>query len=152
MKPTLVNPLLFTTCYFSKEIHKKQWERINFIKDELNKGEELESFSEYKKWEIPKDAGYLPVVQQVLEKLKPGQTYDKIWEDEFSFAIPRLLKRDEKGWKIDGVVTEKEDCSAWLVREANRLIEIKWQDKVLAEKIKRDYPDWWKRYEEAMTK
>jgi hypothetical protein len=156
VSPTVVNPTLYQNFYYSKSIHRQEWNRINEILKQLANGQKIESFSEYQKFDIPKeitlpkslqdykDQFKEPIVLQIVKQLKNGQLWSEIVEDENSYMIIRLIDSDKDKYYVDGIVVKKKEFEPWFKDLVTKNIKISILDETLAQSIKRNYSlVWW---------
>ncbi len=155
IKPTLVNPALHHSYNFSKSLHADKMQRCKEIKDSLDhKWKPLEAFKEYRKWEVPKKMAVpdellktqpelveqeLPFIKNVIRRLSPGKIFPDIYEDEYTFIIPRLLSEDKENWYMDGIVVPKRPFDEWFREQVKNNIVIHIKDKELMKKLKEEY-------------
>jgi hypothetical protein len=158
VKPTLVNPKLHFSFSQDREIHKEEIAKIEEIMKKVkNNPEILKSFKEYTKattskrkeekieiggysFDVPED----PFVSKVLSKLKKGEIFPNIVEDDYSFKIVRLINEDEENYYWDGIIIMKKNFEDWFKNYVKENVKIKIVDKELKEKFKKRYPDlWW---------
>jgi len=146
IKPTLVNPRLHLEFSLSPRIHQREIEEIKAIKKDLDTGKKLEDFSNYQKWEIPKDTDFPtdPLVDKVIKNLKLGQVWLNIIKDDFSYKIVRLLEEDKEKYYLDGVIVQKMAFDPWFQDYVKRNIKIEILDQELLTGIKTNHPNlWW---------
>ena len=158
VKPTLVNPKLHFLFSQDREIHKEEITKIEEIMKKVkNNPEILKSFKEYTKattskikeekieiggytFNVPED----PFISKVLSKLKKGEIYPNIVEDDYSFKVVRLIDEDKENYYWEGVIIMKKGFYDWFQNYVKANIKIKILDKELKEKFKKRYPDlWW---------
>jgi hypothetical protein len=158
VKPTLVNPKLHFLFSQDREIHKEEIAKIEEIMKKVkNNPEILESFKEYTKattskrkeekieiggysFDVPED----PFISKVLLKLKKGEIFSNVVEDDYSFKIVRLIDEDKENYYWDGVIIMKKNFEDWFKNYVRGNVKIKILDKELKEKFKNRYPDlWW---------
>jgi len=158
VKPTLVNPKLHFSFSQDREIHKEEIGQIeDIIKKVKNKPELLKNFKEYTKATTSKNreekieiGGYSfavpedPFVFNVLAKMKKGEIFQNIVEDDYSFKIVRLIDEDKEYYYWEGVVIMKKNFYDWFRNYVIENVKIKILDEELKEKFKKKYPDiWW---------
>jgi hypothetical protein len=158
VKPTLVNPKLHFLFSQDREIHKEEITKIEEIMKKVkNNPEILKSFKEYTKattskrkeekieiggysFDVPED----PFISKVLSKLKKGEVFSNIVEDDYSFKVVRLIDEDKDNYYWDGVVVMKKNFEDWFKNYVKENVKIKIIDKELREKFKNRFPDlWW---------
>jgi hypothetical protein len=158
VKPTLVNPKLHFSFSQDREIHKEEIAKIEEIMKKVkNNPEILKSFKEYTKettskrkeekieiggysFDVPED----PFISKVLSKLKKGEIFSNIVEDDYSFKIVRLIDEDKENYYWDGVIVMKKNFEDWFKNYVKENVKIKILDKELKEKFKKRFPDlWW---------
>jgi hypothetical protein len=158
VKPTLVNPKLHFSFSQDREIHKEEIAKIEeLMKKVKNNPEILKSFKEYTKattskrkeekieiggyiFDVPEDL----FVSKVLSKLKKGEVFSNIVEDDYSFKIVRLIDEDKENYYWDGIIIMKKNFGDWFKNYVRENVKIKIIDKELKEKFKNKYPDlWW---------
>jgi hypothetical protein len=158
VKPTLVNPKLHFTFSQDREIHKEEIAKIEeLMKKVKNNPEILKSFKEYTKattskrkeekieiggysFDVPED----PFISKVLLKLKKGEIFPDVVEDDYSFKIVRLIDEDKENYYWDGIIIMKKNFEDWFKNYVRENVKIKILDKELKEKFKNRYPDiWW---------
>jgi hypothetical protein len=158
VKPTLINPKLHFLFSQDREIHKDEIAKIEEIMKKVkNNPEILKSFKEYTKattskrkeekieiggysFDVPED----PFISKVLLKLKKGEIFSNVVEDDYSFKIVRLIDEDKENYYWDGVIIMKKNFEDWFKNYVRENVKIKIIDKELKEKFKNRYPDlWW---------
>ena len=158
VKPTLINPKLHFSFSQDREIHKEEIAKIEEIMKKVkNNPEILKSFKEYTKattskrkeekieiggytFNVPED----PFVSKVLSKLKKGEVFSNVVEDDYSFKIVRLIDEDKENYYWDGVIVMKKSFYDWFKNYVKKNVKIKILDKELKEKFKKRYPNiWW---------
>jgi hypothetical protein len=158
VKPTLVNPKLHFLFSQDREIHKEEIAKIEEIMEKVKNNPEIfKSFKEYTKattskrkeekieiggysFDVPED----PFISKVLLKLKKGEIYPNIVEDDYSFKIVRLIDEDKENYYWDGVIIMKKNFYDWFKNYVKENVRIKILDEELKEKFKNRYPDlWW---------
>lgn len=159
VSPTLVNPKLHSLFSLSLEIHQAEIDKIKDIQEEFKENKkDLKNFKEYQEWEIEKQEPRVPdilkevhaqfrpnpLIREVLEKLKLGEVWPKIIEDDYSFKIVRLVKEDKDKYYLEGVIVEKRPFDGWFQQFVKQNIEIKIINPELKQRILLNYPDlWW---------
>jgi hypothetical protein len=158
VKPTLINPKLHFSFSQDREIHKEEIAKIEEIMKKVkNNPEILKSFKEYTKattskrkeekieiggysFNVPED----PFISKVLSKLKKGEIFPNIVEDDYSFKIVRLINEDKENYYWEGVIIMKKNFEDWFKNYVSENVKIKILDKELKEKFKKRYLDiWW---------
>jgi hypothetical protein len=158
VKPTLVNPKLHFSFSQDREIHKEEIAKIEEIMKKVkNNPEILKSFKEYIKattskireekieiggysFDVPED----PFISKVLSKLKKGEVFPNIVEDDYFFKVVRLIDEDKENYYWDGVIIKKKNFDDWFKNYVIENVKIKIIDEELKEKFKNRYPDlWW---------
>ena len=76
---------------------------------------------------------------KIVSGLKEGEMYNNIVEDDYSYQIVRLIKKEGSKYKIESVIVAKSEFDKWFNNEAEK-VKVKILDKVLKESIKTDYP------------
>jgi hypothetical protein len=159
IRPTVVNPLLHRLYNFSRVIHKETLQRSASIRDSLDKHlKVLEKFAEYSEWKIPKKMGLseeerkkypqeeLPFIRDVLRQLKTSETYQGIYEDEYTVAILRLVSEDTTNWYMDGIMLQKYPFDKWYSEQVKATVKIIWMNAAEKNIIKQRYPEWWEQF------
>lgn len=159
VKPTLVNPKLHQMFSQDTLIHrqerKKIWEMMQKLKNNPDILPTLEGYGKFQtkyeenstlkvsEYEIQfsKD----PFIEKVLEKMKPGEIWSEIVEDDYSYKIVRLLGKDNEKYSWDGIVILKQSFDEWFKDYASKYIKIEIYDEVMKKNFLEKYPDlWWK--------
>jgi hypothetical protein len=172
VSPSLYNRKVHSAFNLSVSIHKEAIEKIEAVKAEVfKKPEKFETIgrsrgnfesSAYPPKEknttpeilIPygfgekTDYAENPFVKNVLSRLKLGEIFPNVVEDDYSYKLVKLLS-SEKGndgvtrYRFEAITVAKRSFDEWF-REINKDVTIKICDKSLYEKIMVKYPAvWW---------
>ena len=94
-------------------------------------------------YEMP--VGENPFIEKVLKKLKPGELWDNIVEDDYSYKIVRFLGENDTNYIWDGVVIPKRNFDDWFRDYATKHIKIEIYDAAIKEAFLKKYPNlWWR--------
>ncbi len=159
VEPTIVNPALYGNFSLSPKINSLQMKTINTIFAKVEAGANLQSFSGYQKFDVPikpplptniSAAGFQlnndNLVNEVLKKMKPGEIWPKIVENDSSFEIIRLVRTGANNYHVDGVVINKPPFDPWFQGYVKANIPIKILDRGLLSDLKKNYSSlWWLR-------
>jgi len=158
VKPTLVNPKLHFLFSQDREIHKEEIEKIEGIMKKVKEDPEiLAKIKEYQKATTSKakeekneiggynfDVTEDPFITKVLSKLKKGEVFPNVVEDDYSFKIVRLINEDKENYYWEGAVVMKRDFDDWFKSYVKENVKIRIIDEKLKEKFRARYPNiWW---------
>lgn len=156
--PTLVNPKLHKMFSADKKIQQKQKEQVENLMKEIKENPNiLPTLAGYGKSEIinqQKNNSYIggyemsfgrnTFIKNILKKMKPGQLWPNIVEDNYSYRIIRLLKVSDKYYTYDGITIKKQDFDSWFKGYASKYIKIKIYNSNLKNEFIKKYPNlWW---------
>ncbi|MDE2103477.1 MAG: hypothetical protein KGL39_39920 [Patescibacteria group bacterium] len=157
VSPTIINPALYGNFSLSPKINAIQMAQINLIFAEVQKGVSLQSFPEYQKFNVPikpslpaniSAAGFQPsqnnLARDVLQKMKPGEVWPKVIENDSAFEIIRLLGEGKSNYHVDGIVINKPAFDPWFQAYVKANVPIKIINKQLLAGLNKDYSSlWW---------
>lgn len=156
VRPTLVNPKLHGLFSRDTLIHKSERKSIaKILMKIIESPESLSASAGYDTFRVLRVRGGKvlrhglefrqdPIIDSVLARLKPGQVWRNVVEDDYSYRVVRLLWFDDTSYTYDGVVVKKKDFDEWFREYATSHVEIEIYDTLLRREFVRRYPDlWW---------
>ncbi|MCD6595324.1 hypothetical protein J7L68_06595 [bacterium] len=160
ISPILVNQKLHGMFSQDTLIHKSGRDSIaKIFKKVMEFPESLETIAGYDTFRMPKqvsiDKTLLksgvefvpdPIIDKVLVHLKPGEMWQNIVEDDYSYKIVRLLSENDSSYLCDGIILPKRSFDEWFRKYAIENIDIEIYDDYLKKSLIEKYPDlwWWK--------
>ena len=158
ISPILVNQKLRGMFSMDTLIHKQERDSIaKIFKKVMEFPESLKTIVGYDTFRVPKEvkidktllksgAEFVPdpIIDKVLVHLKPGEMWQNIIEDDYSYRIVRLLSENDSSYVCDGVIVMKKSFDKWFREYAIKNINIEIYDDYLKKNLAEKYPDlWW---------
>ena len=160
ISPILVNQKLHGMFSMDTLIHKQERDGIaKIFKKIMEFPESLKTIAGYDTFQIPKrvsvdktllesGAEFVPdqIIDKVLVHLKPGEMWQNIIEDDYSYKIVRLLSENDSSYVCDGVIVMKKPFDKWFREYAIKDVDIEIYNDCLKKSLLEKYPDlwWWK--------
>jgi len=154
----LVNQKLHGMFSIDTLIHKQERDSIvRMFKKAMEFPKNLRTIAGYDTFQIPKRVSAYktllksgaefvpdPIIDKVLVHLKPGEMWQSIIEDNYSYKIVRLLSENDSSYVCDGVIVRKKSFDKWFREYAIENIDIEIYDDYLKKSLLEKYPDlWW---------
>ena len=158
VRPLLINQKLHSLFAVDPTIHQKERKRISVLMAKVKKNPALlPTLPGYGIFQTPREKkttikikGYnIPLgknlfIEKVLKRLKPGEMWGDIVEDDYSYKIVRLVKADDKSYTWDGVIIPKRNFNDWFKQYVTKNIPIVIKDDPLKKEVIEQYPQvWW---------
>lgn len=156
VRPFTVNNELTVRFSTDREIHAEERKKIGDIHAQISAGTEMKSFPSYRTFavtkflEVPdeiKKKGVPPVVNPlvdaVLGKLKAGELFPDIVEDDYTFQIIRLLTADGDTYNYEAVFVVKKPFDDWFKSFAAKHVRVRITDADTEKRIRSIEGLWW---------
>lgn len=158
VRPTLVNPKLHSLFATDVTIHKQERDRVLSLMQKVkNNPALLPTLAGYGIFHTKREQdttmkvkGYNikfrkdPFVEKVLKKIKPGQLWGNIVEDDYSYKIIRLLRVEKENYVWDGVIVKKKQFDNWFRNYISNNISITINNSIFKKELINRYPNlWW---------
>ena len=160
ISPIIENNSLYQSFFASKEINKEEFDKIQLIKNRIERGEKISEIEDYSIISINKKENVSDVlkeydqydkanflIEDILSNLSPEETWPEIIEQEYSYNIYELKEETESSFIVGVISVLKKDFDVWFKDYVKSNVKIKIFEESLSQKIINDHKDvWWSQY------
>jgi hypothetical protein len=145
VEPTLINPRLHTYFAVDTAIQHDPIETISLfwklVKADPKKFDNIKSDTVHIPKEEDAQDGF---VETVLKKMKPGEIWPNVVEDETDYRIVKLLSESDKEYVCKILNIDKKPFSPWFQEYAQKHVPVVFNDPLLRISMTLKYPQlWW---------
>ena len=145
VEPTLINPRLHTYFAVDTAIQHDPIETISLfwklVKADPKQFDKIKSDTV----RIPKEPGEQDgFVETVLKRMKPGEIWQNVVEDETDYRIVKLLSESDKEYVCKILNIDKKPFGPWFQEYAQKNVPVVFNDPLLRISMTLKYPQlWW---------